>query len=190
MYHEPAGIPSGIPFSWNNETVADIKNRNQGIDLIQKATFLTPNRADRPFPIGGVTLVGPSDAAPYNYDNKNVTFMECTPLYIGTQALKMKVGYSTKSKNTSTWVGGAIEPYAFGGKAPLKNSFKVPFRSKSGTSIPVPNRLWTIGDCSAASSWGPGLVAAQLPVMSNVRSISLFRCPLKSKYLHYFFVAF
>ncbi len=55
-YLEPLGVTMNTRFSWNAETVADIKARNPAL---AGENFLLPTNAARPFPIIGATLVGP-----------------------------------------------------------------------------------------------------------------------------------
>lgn len=57
-YHEKANILPNVYFSWDQDTVDDIKSRNPQLN---DATFLLPTNSDRPYPILGTSLVGPMD---------------------------------------------------------------------------------------------------------------------------------
>lgn len=42
-------------------------------------------------------MVGPSSEAPYTEKTRNVTLIECTPLYVGAPTLQIDMSYSTSS---------------------------------------------------------------------------------------------
>lgn len=79
-YYGPVGIKQSTRFSWNQETVNDIKKRNPSL---KNEVFLLPTNKDRPFPIVGTAIVGPNEGGPYSYDTRNFSLIEFTPLYVG-----------------------------------------------------------------------------------------------------------
>ena len=119
FYFDPAGIESSVPFSLNADTVQDIVHRNPSLRHQQ---FVVLSDTDRPFPIIGTALVGPTEGAGYTFDNRNFTMLEISPLHVG-QMRTLQVGYSyhtATDKLRYSTVGGAVEPFAFGrfGEAP------------------------------------------------------------------------
>jgi len=80
LYFEPVGIQAGVPFSWDEETVADIKTRNPSLKNIP---FMLPADAARPYPLVGAGIVGPDEGAGYAFEDRNMTMLEMTPLYVG-----------------------------------------------------------------------------------------------------------
>lgn len=154
-YFEPAGIKAGAPFSLNEDTVSDIVKRNPSL---KNTEFIMPTNKDRPFPMVGTTLVGPAEGAGYTFDNRNLTMIEISPLYIG-QFRTQTVGFnyhSATEKSHHEVIGGAIEPFAFGitGAAPLTGL-------KSGQvsdtlKVPVPPQVFDLQWAGSASGYAEG----------------------------------
>ena len=95
----------------------EIKKRNP---VLQDAKFNLPTDSDRPFPIVGATLIGPTDGSPFYTgkpnENANYTFLEFTPMYIGhMKAIDVDYKYSAGFKHTKR-VGGVLESFAFPAK--------------------------------------------------------------------------
>jgi hypothetical protein len=78
------GIKAQIPFSWDEATVADIKRRNPSL---QEVNFMLAADADRPYPLVGAGIVGPDEGGGYAFDDRNMTMLEMTPLYVGKREL-------------------------------------------------------------------------------------------------------
>ncbi len=138
---EPVGISKNVRFSWNEATVADIKTRNPSLS---KEKFYLPTNTNRPFPIIGTTLVGPSVASPYDSDNQNLTLIEITPLYVGQlKTQNVRYNYHHDSTYKVKKVGGAIETFAFSrvGGAPLTGL--QPGRTNGTLNVP-PRRPYSI----------------------------------------------
>ena len=77
-------------------------------------------RDELPYPIIGVSMLGPSSVSPFDPANRSYTMLECSPLYIG-QPRVQELLYSSKKKPrhfSRRTVGGFIEPFAFGGAGP------------------------------------------------------------------------
>jgi hypothetical protein len=73
-----------------------------------------------PYPIIGVSMLGPRSVSPFDPANRSYTMLECSPLYIGQPRVQELV-YSSKEKPrhfSRRTVGGFIEPFAFGGAGP------------------------------------------------------------------------
>eukprot|EP01034_Spumella_vulgaris_P028160 gene28160-34976_t len=115
-YLEKVGIKKGVRFSWNRATVDSIHERNPTMNN-PKYPFILPTNKDRPFPVIGMTLVGPQVASPFLVENQNLTLIEITPLYIGqfkTHDLRYNyVDDNNVQRHKTMRVGGAIEPFAF-----------------------------------------------------------------------------
>ena len=121
IYLDPSGIGRGNPFSYNDDSVADILSRNPNLSSesfvkvrgTNGASFIDP----RPYPIAITTMVGPYDMLPAKPDNREYTALEYSPLSIGVVHTKEYV-YKEADDITDTrikTVGGLVEPYAFGG---------------------------------------------------------------------------
>ena len=90
--------------------------------MLENTSFLLPRDDNRPFPVIGTTLVGPTAGSPYSpkslgprtASNTNYSLLEITPLYVGSaKTLDIEYHYSRGLRKTSR-VGGGIETYAFG----------------------------------------------------------------------------
>jgi hypothetical protein len=120
VYLEPLGVDVGSLFSWSADEVADIKKRNPMLE--NTFFFLLPRDDNRPFPVIGTTLVGPTAGSPYSpkslgprtASNTNYSLLEITPLYVGSaKTLDIEYHYSRGLRKIFR-VGGGIETYAFG----------------------------------------------------------------------------
>jgi hypothetical protein len=155
VYFDPVGIKTSTPFSWSEDVVSDIKSRN--FDL-RRTDFILPTNAKRPFPMVGTTMVGPTDGGGYEYDIRNMTMIEITPLYIG-QMHTQEVGYQYHDildRLHYRTVGGVVEPFAFGryGSSPF-------FGIDEGAtteelSVPHPDDIYDLRYAGGASSYAPG----------------------------------
>jgi len=67
-YLEPVGILPNTRFSWDADTVNEIKLRNKEL---ADEVFTIPVNKNRPYLIVGTSLVGPSLGAPYTPDNRS-----------------------------------------------------------------------------------------------------------------------
>jgi hypothetical protein len=82
IYFTKSGIIRGAPFSYDLDTVTDIKRRNPALQDIEfqllRGNFgETNNGVDkRPFPIIQAALIGPLDMMPWLPDNRNYTLLE------------------------------------------------------------------------------------------------------------------
>jgi len=152
-YLEPVGIKRGLKFSWNDETVKDIMERNPSFS---KEDFQVPVLPNRPYPIIGCTYVGPSEGAPYNSKAHSLTMLEITPLYVG-QLKSNDVTYKYHSGCEHTMnVGGAVEPFAFGkiGEGPAEGVSAG--STKTLLAVPQPEEAIDIAFAAGASSFAPG----------------------------------
>lgn len=159
-YLDQAGIPAGIPFTWNSDTLSDIYERNPSLKE-SNAKFLLPTNPKRPFPIVGTTLVGPTDYAPYTPKTQNFTRIEITPLYVGQmrgQEVTYKEANCLLHCEHQVEVGGAIESFAFTrNEASSRSLVGLPASVTSGIlSVPTVSQPMDVQFATAASSFAPG----------------------------------
>lgn len=154
LYFEPVGIRAEVPFSWNAATVADIRARNPSLDDVE---FMLPADTSRPFPLIGAGIVGPDEGAGYAYPDRNMTFLEMSPLYVG-QMRSLSVGYKYhKSLRTHyKTVGGFVETFAFGlsGQGPVLGLRAG--ATKGLLQVPAPTAFLDLQFAAAASGYAEG----------------------------------
>ena len=159
VYLDYAGIGAGKLMGWSADHVKEVVARNP--TTLTAGDFILPCDASRPFPIAGISLLGPEVNLPYLFDDRNTSFIESTPLYTGMpalDALNMKYDHGKYSLQ----IGGAIESFAFGGAAA---SAPLPANETSGIlSVPQTSTgPFTLNQVASASSFAPGIVLADLP---------------------------
>lgn len=83
MFFTPSGIARGLPFSYDKDTVADIKLRNPDLRNVNfqllRGNFGDNNATGidkRPYPIIQATLIGPESMVPWLPANRNYSLME------------------------------------------------------------------------------------------------------------------
>eukprot|EP01034_Spumella_vulgaris_P026327 gene26327-32893_t len=151
---ENVGIQKGVRFSWNQATVNSIKTRNPALSA---APFILPTNTNRPFPVIGTTLVGPTIASPFSDNNHNLTMIEITPLYVGQMKTQdVRYNYGTNS-HTVIRVGGVIEPFAFGRSGDAPTVGLASSQSSATLNVPPPDVVFDLNYACAASAWAPGL---------------------------------
>jgi hypothetical protein len=157
-YLEPAGILPGKKFSWNTDSVNDIVKRNRNL---KASDFQIPVNPNRPYPIIGTSLVGPSEGAPYTKTSQNYTMIEITPLYVG-QFKNLDVKYDYGLVSHSKRIGGAVEPFAFAvnGTAPLIGMASD--HSSATLNVPEPIVSLDLAYAAGASSYAPGSLLESL----------------------------
>ena len=99
IYLDPSGVKRGTPFSYNDNSVADIKNRNPELQNKEFATVRGRNAAipgidKRPYPIISTTVMGPRSLLPSKAHNRVWDLLEFTPLATGI-AYSEDVTYTT-----------------------------------------------------------------------------------------------
>lgn len=162
VYFEPFGISAGVPFSWDQDTVDDIKTRNPSLKDVE---FVLPTNAQRPFPIVGTAMTGPSEGKGYAWDDRNFTMIEISPLTVG-QMRSMEVGYDYHShfdgRHYRT-VGGAIETFAYArhGSAPLVGLSQDEL--EGSLRVPMPENVMDIQFAGGASSYAIGAFMESFP---------------------------
>jgi hypothetical protein len=171
-YLEPVGVAPGLRFSWSTDMVEDIKSRNPSL---MNEAFTIPVNSNRPFPVIGTALVGPTEGAPYIPKTQNYTLMEITPMYVGQmRALDIDYTYKGIGRSHRITVGGAVEPFAFsrkGGSAPEKG---IPARETSGLLIvPEPEEVLDLQFSAGTVSYAPGsfLESIILPTVAEKGSM-------------------
>ena len=177
VYLDPFGIPDGIPFSQDINTVRKIKERNH--PLLKDVEFMLPRSSarmgptvkDRPIPLIAATLVGPLHMGAIEEENRNYTLFEMTSLSAGV-AYSLNITYTRLSdqikQKREVTVGGLLEPFA------SHTIIPPPFSLSKDTStdiikIPMTSNdpsLWNYGlDMKlvvASSSWATGCLISSL----------------------------
>src|SRR5262249_40245818 len=103
-------------FSYDETTVTSIRARNPSL---ADAVFHTVRDPARPYLIAHASVIGPTQLSPFTA--LELVGMEYTPLYVGTP-LGRPVTYTSQWRGTSEVNrvgGGLLEPFAFGGSAPV-----------------------------------------------------------------------
>lgn len=171
-YLEPVGIMPNKRFSWNANTVSDIKKRNS---QLANEDFTIPVAADRPFPVIGTTLVGPIDGAPFTSKTQNYSLMEFTPMYVG-QMMNLDIDFKYKGIGLShtKHVGGMLEPFAFartGGDAPLRG---IPSRKTTDVlSVPEPENFVDLQFAAGSVSYAPGSFFESIGIPEAAAALSM-----------------
>lgn len=171
-YLEPVGIKRGLRFSWDANTVADIKSRNPEL---ANEEFTIPVNANRPFPVIGTALVGPYDGAPFIPSTQNFSMIEITPLYVGTMKnLDVDFKYKGFGKVHTKHVGGAVEPFAFartGGGAPSRG---LPSKATTGIlEVPEPENAIDLQFAAGTVSYAPGALMESILVPEVAQALSM-----------------
>jgi hypothetical protein len=175
IYFTPSGILQGTPFSYDDATVSDIKQRNPNLasrtfQLLRGKFGNTTGIDTRPFPIIQGTLIGPFSLIPFVPSNRNYSLLEWTPLTAGV-AYSQQVVFTdvNNSESIITTVGGFIEPFAF--NTLTAPSVGLPAGQRNGT-LAIPGSTvfkchWALA--SETSSWAPGCLvsASTSPVLQT-----------------------
>ena len=163
-----------MPFSWDAETVSNIKQRNPSLEDLP---FMLPASSERPFPVIGTAIVGPDEGAGYDIEDRNMTMLEMTPLYVGMfmfyckcnffshkiillsgQMRSLRVGYKYHKSPFTHYktVGGAVESFAFGlkGSSPLRGLSEDII--EADLKIPVPEKFLDLQYVGTASGYAEG----------------------------------
>jgi hypothetical protein len=159
FYLEPLNIFPSTLFSWNEGVVSDIKARNPDFE---NRSFILP-RSNRPFPVLGFTIVGPTEGGPYKADTQNYTLLEVTPLYVGQlRSIDVEYKYSKGQTTETITIGGAIEPFAFGRVTNEAASVGLGMRSTAVLNVPDVTNALDLKYAAAASGYAPGSVFESL----------------------------
>jgi hypothetical protein len=171
---QPAGIKKDAIAAWTRDQVASILARNP--DLIGKVNFCLPcggkpHCHDRPFLIINTAMLGPVEAVPFGLLARHYVMMDITPLYVGFPHAQV-VQYPTTPK-ISLPLGGLVEPLAFG--SPVSEDFCGMSVCPDNTtiSIPLPAVPFSLANATAASSWAPGAVVAEEPLLNALDNVLL-----------------
>lgn len=126
IYLNTSGISTNVPFSYNNDTVSDIKKRNPSLAdtefYIQRGNNdkKIPGIDTRPVLIVQATMDGPFNHMPWDPSNRNYSQLEWTPFTAGITYTK-NIVYNGKEENSSyhsiQTIGGYVEPFASAGEA-------------------------------------------------------------------------
>jgi hypothetical protein len=171
-YLKPMGVRPATRFSWNAETVADIKQRNP---QLEKEEIVVPVHANRPFPVIGATLVGPKEGAPFVPATQNYSLLEITPLYFGTMRdLAVDFTYDVDGPVHTVPTGGVLEPFAVawkGGAAPAQG---LPEGASTGLlDVPAPAEFLDLRYALGATSFATGTFFESIIVPEIAQELSM-----------------
>jgi hypothetical protein len=165
VFLEPFGLhdtDNPAHFSLDAATVADIVARNP---QLAGATFYTA-REKRPFLLINGTLLGPDALAPFAQEK--IVGFAMTPLYVGVPYAQT-ITYQSKGGQAQTQAigGGYVEPFAFGGSAPLTPPQPTAPGVHSVTVLGG-KRPFTLTDASGISSSAFAAIADQLRIANTL----------------------
>jgi hypothetical protein len=134
-----------------------------------------PTDTNRPFPVVGSTIVGPTAGTLYNVDTQNYTMLEFTPLYIGQlKTLDVDYKYNHGLKHTKK-VGGAVETFAFDvfvGSSPSTGLSKT--QQTAELNVATPSKIVDLRVAGGFSSYAPATLLESLPKnVSNVLGLTM-----------------
>jgi len=174
----PAGIRRDALMAWTREQVAETMSRNP--DLLDRLSFVLPCGGrpachDRPFPIMNTAMLGPVDAAPFGMLARHYVMMQMTPLYIGFPVAQT-VHYTSSAPtvpNLEIHLGGLVEPAGFGSLTDAEFCGLQKCSNATTVSIPLAEFPFSLANASAASSWAPGAVVAEQPLLQPLDNVLL-----------------
>lgn len=166
------GIPLNSYFSWNASIVENIMSRNPG--QFNRSDFLLPSHPDHPFPVVGITMLGPYRLAPFtsHWRSQQYQLLEVTPLYMGVpmtsaQSYASLYPWAKGPKNLTT--GGFVEPFAWGADT---NSGLSPGKEHGILNLSrLPSVPFSLANATFASSYAPGETLSLAPIIDTVSSL-------------------
>lgn len=106
----PLGVAHDAAFVVDNASAVAARARNP--DFLRSAKFVWP-RADRPWPIINMALLGPQSLSPFKQSDRRYAMVEATPLYVGISYARNLSYVGEYGKEETHTVGGGVEPWAF-----------------------------------------------------------------------------
>mmetsp|Transcript_14616 Transcript_14616/g.49504 ORF Transcript_14616/g.49504 Transcript_14616/m.49504 type:complete len:565 (+) Transcript_14616:92-1786(+) len=159
VYMDRAGVAGDKYFTWSEDTLNDILNRNPGLSADD---FVLPAPYVGALPLLGTTLYGPAANSPYLATPHNFTLVEMTPYAVGMWASN-DVEYTSESAGASTThVGGFVEPFAAGGSTPPASGL-ASGEADGLVDVPVPEVPLSVGLTAGASSFFIGAFVEDFP---------------------------
>eukprot|EP01051_Picozoa_sp_SAG22_P017303 SAG22_NODE_2637_length_2347_cov_2.989769_1_plen_646_part_10 len=177
LYLTPVGIDAGQYFSYDSASVADILARNKGTGLTS-ADFGVPSlpKAELPYPLFGISVMGPKALAPYPDDNRSYSMLEVSPLYVGqavTQQLTYRASRAGGPRPVNRTVGGYIEPFAFGSPGPGRGIGGLGCGGDCTLSVQRPVTKLSLAVAAGSGSFAPATILAQnLKPLANLLDIT------------------
>eukprot|EP00466_Bigelowiella_natans_P005579 jgi/Bigna1/77151/fgenesh1_pg.46_\ len=169
-YLKPFGIPYDAVMMYDEQQADSFTARNS--NMSGDFSFITPlNISSRPYPILGVTLVGPASLSPFPLKERGYTFLEATPLYVGEMhaqniTFRNDCVLGRKCRNQTVLIGGLIESPGFGGGA-LKGGNKGYIPGNSSTLNLTISKLFTLREAVALSSLAPSAFVSSFTPLSS-----------------------
>ena len=168
-YLIPSGIPEKAYFSWNEKTATVLKTKVlPGSTIILPRSSLGIQGVDkRPFPILGISLVGPYAEVPFSPSGTNSSFMESSPVATGFLNTGKILSFtdSTGARTENIKVTGMIETFAAGTCCPpsstiqsTKNTFVLGFDSKCLCA----DQIYDLKTVAGTGSYALGMEATKL----------------------------
>mmetsp|Transcript_22682 Transcript_22682/g.49684 ORF Transcript_22682/g.49684 Transcript_22682/m.49684 type:complete len:571 (-) Transcript_22682:35-1747(-) len=164
LYLAPFGVNSTGFATWSPATREEIVSRNPEL---ADASFAYV-REGRPYPVIGLSLLGPAEMMPFDLKRRAYKMAEATPLYTGLSAAS-NITYTkrhflgTTTKNNT--IGGQVEPWAFA--SPAGASTPLPAGAKAGQITVGAPGSFHISAVSGASSWAPGGALASITALTQ-----------------------
>lgn len=180
VFLRPAGIGFRSLMAWSRDQVARIVAENP--HLADTLSFVLPcggsPKCRMPFPIINTAMLGPIEAAPFGLVTRRYVMMEITPIHVGFPRA-LNVSYPNTDARVS--LGGLVSPVGFG--APTSREWCGLGACARGATDPadgshvieVPGVAYPFGlaNASAASSWAPGAVVAEEPLLRPLDNMLL-----------------
>ena len=179
VFLKPAGIPFRALPAWNREQASKTLVNNP--DLLNDVTFALPcggmEPCDVPFPIINTAMLGPLEAAPFGLLQRRYVMMEVSPLSVG---FPHPANVTYPNTPVVARLGGLIEPLGFGAPTPPGfcglASCPSPPQDDDGAflmRVPLARYPFSLANATGASSWAPGAVVAEEPLLQPLDNVLL-----------------
>jgi len=172
VFLKKAGIGIYDLPAWSKTYVAEAVARNP--DMMNDLTFRMPCSGSTatchniPFPIMNNAMLGPVEAAPFGLYQRRYVMMEATALYVGFPHIQNV----TYPNNIHLALGGLVEPLGFGSVIRDKQFCGLLQCSTPQLKrIPRPFVPFGIANATAASSWAPGALVAEQPILRPLDNV-------------------
>ena len=183
-YLKPAGVKFGAPPSWDLVSASSVAASNPSLALSPSDFNLVADPVNDPFPLVGVSLLGPLDASPYGpFRGRNFVMLEVSPLAVGV-AVGKNITYSSRpgtdglrDNKVTLKLGGYVDAPFFdslpssSSSSPSSSSSSSPAKAKGGEeadrrslamedpalqALTLSDKgMWTVEKSCAASSLAP-----------------------------------
>jgi len=149
VYLKPAGNSFHAPYALDAIEALKIIKNNPDASLRLADFNLVTDPVNEPFPIVGITLIGPVELAPLHPTKRTYTLIESTPVATG---VSHEMGITSTARNGSSMdiqTGGFIDSMFFGTRHVSSTSSTTVVEASEGRG------LWSLEQSAAASSVAP-----------------------------------